>query len=373
MRRSFRWSGRRLLVAGVAAAAIGGGALVAAAASRDATTSSVIKACAKKQNGQLRVVADQAKCRHSETPISWNVRGATGARGPTGSAGPAGATGAAGPAGPPGPMGPAGAAGPAGARGPTGASGAVAARGPTGATGPAGPAGAPGPAGARGPTGPKGDAGAGVTSIAQLSGASCGSGSAAGTIAVSYDSSAHVVLTCVPSGGGGGGGGGSATLVVNEFMTGTTGAAANEFVEVANVGTAAVDVSGFKLVYRSAAGTSDVSLATIPSGTSIPAGGYYLFGGGGYAGSPAADQSFSFGIAATGGGLGLRNADGALVDSVGYGTATNAFVEGSAAAAPATTDAPGTSAARLPNGHDTNSNASDFGSATPPTPKASNS
>jgi hypothetical protein len=160
--------------------------------------------------------------------------------------------------------------------------------------------------------------------------------------------------------------------VINEFMTGTTGAAGNEFVEVANIGTAAADVGGFKLVYRSAAGTSDVSLATIPAGTTIPAGGYYLFGGGSYAGSPAADQSFSFGIASTGGGLGLRNADGALVDSVGYGTATNAFVEGSAAAAPATTDAPGTSAARLPNGHDTNNNSVDFGAETPPSPKAAN-
>jgi Lamin Tail Domain/Collagen triple helix repeat (20 copies) len=359
----------RLLAAGVAAVVLGGGALVAAAASRDAATSSVINACAKKKNGQLRMVADATKCHHSENPISWNARGATGARGPTGAQGPAGATGPAGPAGPAGSVGP---PGPAGARGPTGATGAAGARGPTGPAGAQGPAGA---AGARGPTGPKGDPGGSLTSIAQLNGVACGSGSAAGTIAVSYDSSAHVVLTCVPSGGGGGGGGGggSATLVVNEFMTGTTGAAANEFVEVANVGTAAVDVSGFKLVYRSAAGTSDVALGTIPSGTSIPAGGYYLFGGSGYAGTPAADQSFSFGIAATGGGLGLRNADGALVDSVGYGTATNAFVEGSAAAAPATTDAPGTSAARLPNGHDTNSNSADFGSATPPTPKASNS
>ena len=374
----------RLLAAGVAAVVLGSGALVAAAASRDATSSAVINACAKKRNGQLRVVADATKCHQSENAISWNARGATGARGPTGPAGPAGATGPAGPAGATGPAGPAGppgqmgptgatgAAGPAGARGPTGASGAAGARGPTGATGPAGAQGPAGAAGARGPTGPKGDPGGSLTSIAQLAGVACGSGSTAGTIAVSYDSSAHVVLTCVPSGGGGGGGGGSATLVVNEFMTGTTGAAANEFVEVANVGTAAVDVSGFKLVYRSASGTSDVALATIPSGTSIPAGGYYLFGGSAYAGSPAADQSFSFGIAATGGGLGLRTADGTLVDSVGYGSATNAFVEGSAAAAPATTDAPGTSAARLPNGHDTNSNSTDFGSATPPTPKASN-
>jgi hypothetical protein len=193
---------------------------------------------------------------------------------------------------------------------------------------------------------------------------------------VSYDASNHVVLTCTASGGGGGGGGGggSATLVINEFMTGTTGAASNEFVEIANVGTAAVDVSGFKLVYRSASGTSDVSLATIPSGTTIAAGGYYLFGGSAYAESPAPDQSFSTGIAATGGGLGLRNADGTLVDSVGYGSSTtNAFVEGTPTAPPATTASPGTSAARLPNGHDTNDNSADFGAASPPTPKASNS
>ena len=206
-----------------------------------------------------------------------------------------------------------------------------------------------------------------------LNGIPCGTGSAAGTIAVSYASSAHVVLTCTPSGGGGGGGGGSSTLVINEFMTGVTGAASNEFVEIANVGTAAADVSGWKLAYRSAAGTSDTSLGTIPAGTTIPAGGYYLFGGSAYAGTPAADQSFSTGIAATGGGLGLRNADGTLVDSVGYGPATtNAFVEGTPTAAPATTAAPGTSAARLPNGHDTNDNSADFAVGSTPTPRAPN-
>ena len=61
-------------------------------------------------------------------------------------------------------------------------------------------------------------------------------------------------------------------------------------------------------------------------------------------------------------------------DSVGWGSSTtNTFVEGTPTAAPATTAAPGTSAARLPNGHDTNANSTDFGAASPPTPKASNS
>jgi hypothetical protein len=348
-------------VLGAAAAAILGGGLVTAAASRnDASEESVIRACVNNTNGQVRIV-DSDRCRHNEHAISWNVQGPAGAPGPAGPPGPAGATGPAGPA------------GPKGDRGPTGATGPVGAVGPTGAAGPAGPAGPAGAAGARGPTGPKGDPGASLTSVDQLDGISCTAGSSAGTIDVSYDASLHVVLTCVAGGGGGGGGGGSTTLEINEFMTGTTGAAANEFVEVVNLGTAAADVGGFRLVYRSASGTSDVALATIPAGTTIPAGGYYLFGGSGYAGTPAADQAFSFGLSSTGGGIGLRDADGNLLDSVGYGSSTtNAFVEGSPAAAPPTVAAPGTSAARLPNGSDTNNNSVDFGAATPPTPKASN-
>jgi Lamin Tail Domain/Collagen triple helix repeat (20 copies) len=371
----FRSSRVRLLVAAAAVIALGGGGVVAAA-SRDDSSPLVIKACANRVNGKLRLAGPSGSCKHNERLISWNVKGPAGPVGATGPAGPPGPTGAAGPAGPAGSAGP---AGPAGARGPTGPAGLAGAAGPAGPAGPAGTAGAAGAkgaTGARGPTGPKGDSGGGsLTSIAQLNGVACTAGTAAGTIAVSYDASNHVVLTCTPtSGGGGGGGGGSATLVINEFVTGVTGAASDEFVEIANVGTAAVDVSGYKLAYRSASGTSDVSLATIPSGTTIPAGGYYLFGGSAYAGTPAADQSFSTAIAATGGGLGLRNADGTLVDSVGWGSATtNAFVEGTPTAAPATTAAPGTSAARLPNGHDTNSNSTDFGAASPPTPKASNS
>jgi hypothetical protein len=190
---------------------------------------------------------------------------------------------------------------------------------------------------------------------------------------LTYDGAGHAILTCVTGGGGGGGGGGDAAMSVNELMTGVTGAATDEFVEIANTGTAAADLSGWKLVYRSAAGTSDVVLATVPDGTSLAAGGFFLFGGAGYAGSPLADQSFSTSIAATGGGVGLRDADGNLVDSVGWGTATNAFVEGTVTAAPPTTEAPGTSTGRIPDGEDTNDNAVDFTLDDSPTPKAGNS
>jgi hypothetical protein len=170
----------------------------------------------------------------------------------------------------------------------------------------------------------------------------------------------------VPSGGG------EADVSVNELMTGITGAASNEFVEIANTGAAAADISGWKLVYRSAAGTSDVVLATVADGTSLAPGSFFLFGGAAYGGGPAPDDSFSTSIAATGGGVGLRNAAGTLVDSVGWGTATNAFVEGTVAAAPPTTDAPGTSIGRAPDGDDTNDNAADFVLDDSPTPKAGN-
>lgn len=159
---------------------------------------------------------------------------------------------------------------------------------------------------------------------------------------------------------------------LNEVATGTTGAAADEFVELANTGTAPADVGGWKLVYRSASGSSDVGLATIPAGTVIAAGGFYLFAGSAYAGAQPADQAFGTGLAATGGAVAIRDSSGALVDSVGWGTATNALVEGSVAPVPPTTAAPGSSIVRLPNGHDTNDNGADFRVTATPTPRASN-
>ena len=238
-------------------------------------------------------------------------------------------------------------------------------RGPAGAAGAQGPA---GPQGAQGPQGPKGDPGQGLASFDAVHGLACTDEGQAGTIELDYDAEHHAILTCAVDGGGGGGGGGDpAGLRVNEVMTGSTVAASDEFVEIVNTGSSAVDIAGFRLVYRSAAGTSDIVLATIPDGTSIAAGAYYLLGGSGYAGAITPDQSFSTGIAGTGGGVGLRRADGSLVDSVGWGSATNALVEGSASAAPASADPPGQSAARVPNGQDTNNNAVDFvvGASTP--------
>jgi hypothetical protein len=281
--------------------------------------------------------------------------------------GPAGAEGKPGSAGATGPSGP---AGPQGATGQTGATGAAGPAGLPGPTGPAGPAGPKGDTGAKGDQGPKGDAGPALASIEALSGIAC---QTSGKLTLGFDAAGVVTLTCAaaagpppppPSG--------TPPVRVNEIQTGTTGSAADEFVELVNTGTASADIAGWKIVYRSAAGTADTTLATVPSGTTIPAAGFYLLGGSAYAGAAAADQSFSAGLAATGGAVGIRDGSGDLVDSAGWGTATNALVESSPAAAPPATASPGSSLARIPDGHDTGSNAADFTITATATPKASN-
>jgi Lamin Tail Domain/Collagen triple helix repeat (20 copies) len=328
---------RRLLLLAAAVPALAAGVALAAHGSPHKRANGVIYSCVQKANGRLRVVAGPGSCRRSEQPLSWNSHGPAGLKGPTGPAGDRGPT------------------GPQGSQGAQGAQGVPGARGATGAAGDAGP------------TGPAGPAGPKVGSLDELNGSTCHAPAGTGTLAIVYAADGTASIACKTDGGGG-----SGTVRINEFMTGTAAAASNEFVEIVNVGTAAIDLSGYKLVYRSAAGTSDTSLDTIPSGTTLAAGAFYLFGGSGYTGPPAADQSFATALAGTGGGLALRDASGAIVDSVGYGTATNAFVRGTAAPAPPTVAAPGNSDVRLPDGHETGDNSADFSVSTTPTPRAAN-
>ena len=231
-----------------------------------------------------------------------------------------------------------------------------------GAAGPTGPAGPEGAIGAQGPQGPAGPA---LTSFDSLTGLGCTVGGQAGAISIAYDGSGLAQIHCVA------GAGGDAVVRINEFSVGVEGALGDEFVEIANTGTAAADLSAWKLVYRSGGGTSDVSLATLADGTMLAPGAFFLFGGSGYTGAHPADKSFSAGLASAAGGVAIKDADGNIVDSVGWGDATNAFVEGTSAAAPAIEPAPGKSGARHPDGHDTNVNSADF-TIGDPTPGTSN-
>lgn len=162
---------------------------------------------------------------------------------------------------------------------------------------------------------------------------------------------------------------GDCTVVINEFQTGGSNAN-HEFVELFNPCAAAVDLTGWKLAYRSAAGVSDNAMGALLSG-SLAAGGYFLAVSSSYATAfptVVAQHTFSNAIGGGGGGFGLRNAALELVDSVGYGTATNAFVETAAAPAPASSK----SAGRTPNGVDTDDNSADFTVADVPSPGAAN-
>jgi Lamin Tail Domain len=303
---------KMLAALGVAVVALSGAALAAIP-----DGNGVIHGCRKVDGGALRVVARASACRSRERPLSWSQRG------PAGPAGPAGATGAAGPA------------------------------GPKGATGPQGPAGPPGPAGPA------------LASLDSLAGIACTISGQAGITSLAYDAAGLAQIHCVA------GSGGEALVRINEFSVGVEGALGDEFVELVNTGSAAAELAGWKLVYRSGAGTSDVSLGTLADGTTLAPGAFFLFGGSAYSGAHPADKSFTAGLASGAGGLALKKADGTVVDSVGWGDATNAFVEGTAAPAPPIAPAPGKSDARHPNGDDTNVNSTDF-TAGDPTPGTSN-
>jgi hypothetical protein len=214
----------------------------------------VIHACRKVDGGALRVVAKASACRSGERALAWNQRG------------------------------------------------------PAGPTGPAGPA---GPEGATGAQGPQGPAGPGLASFDSLAGLGCTIGGQAGAISIAYDGSGLAQIHCVA------GAGGDAVIRINEFSVGIEGALGDEFVEIVNTGTAAADLSGWKLVYRSGAGTSDVSLGTLADGTMLAPGAFFLFGGSSYSGAHAADKSFSAGLASAAGGVAIKDADGNIVDSVG--------------------------------------------------------
>jgi Bacterial Ig-like domain (group 2) len=163
--------------------------------------------------------------------------------------------------------------------------------------------------------------------------------------------------------------------VINEAL-GEGRAASDEWVELYNPCSHAIDVGGYTLVYHGAAsGALDQPLATL-EGTMAP-GAFRLYAGAGYTGTGAAaadgvwagsngllDKS-SFGV-------GLRKPSAttpALVDGVAFGTVVNnPFLEGTAA--PGLIG--GVAGARIPfDGNDTDDGHRDF-STLIPSPKASN-
>jgi hypothetical protein len=147
-------SSRPAMVLTLVAALIGGTTVGLVSA----TTTGVIYACVNNASGAVMILTSGQTCHTNWTAIQWNEQG------------------------------------PQGLRGADGATGAV---GPVGATGATGPAGAAGADGATGATGPAGVVG----SLNDLDGRPCNSGSAAGTVVVSYGGAPDyaVSLRCVPT------------------------------------------------------------------------------------------------------------------------------------------------------------------------------
>ncbi len=159
------------------------------------------------------------------------------------------------------------------------------------------------------------------------------------------------------------------TLVVSEVQTGGA-SASDEFVEIANQGLASVDLLGLEVVYVTSSGSTVTRKATWAASTVLDPGKRFLLGNGSGVFGAIADATYSGGFAATGGAIALRVVGGTAIDAVGWGDATNAFVEGTAAPAPAA----GSSLERLPGGAagnttDTNDNAQDWFVQGAPTPQ----
>ena len=163
----------------------------------------------------------------------------------------------------------------------------------------------------------------------------------------------------------------SPNVVISQFQAGGTTNANDEFVELHNIGSAPVDLNGYRVVYRSSNGTNDVGpFATWTTSTILQPGQYYLIASTSYTGGVTPDMTYdpavcTCSMSATAGGLAVRNGamnTGTIIDAVGWGAASNVFFEGTRTIAPPNS----TSQARVLNGcQDTDNNAADFSNLNP--------
>ncbi|CAN5311227.1 hypothetical protein BH10ACI3_BH10ACI3_29170 [soil metagenome] len=167
----------------------------------------------------------------------------------------------------------------------------------------------------------------------------------------------------------------SPNLVISQFQPGTTASANDEFIELHNIGPVAVDLNGYRVVYRSQNGVTDVGpMASWATSTVVQPGQFYLIASTSYTGTVTPNITYNnttcaCSLSATQGGLAIRlggQDTGAVIDAVGWGPATNIFFEGTRTIAPGS----GNSQARKQNGcQDTDDNLADFATLTPFAPR----
>ena len=159
-------------------------------------------------------------------------------------------------------------------------------------------------------------------------------------------------------------------VLLSEVMTGGA-SASDEFIELYDAATSPVDLVGDEVVYVTATGGTVTRKATWTASTLLAPGQHLLLANSAGVYEALADATYSGGLAATGGAVALRAADGSVIDALAWGNATSGFVEGTAAVAPPT----GSSLERLPggdagNGVDTNDDSLDWFPQPDPDPQA---
>src|SRR3989338_2931300 len=122
-------------------------------------------------------------------------------------------------------------------------------------------------------------------------------------------------------------------LVISQVQTtGGAGKTTNDFIEIHNPTGSDIDLMGMRLVKRTETGTSDTSIKSWTESAIVPAGGYYLWANADFVDIGIVPDATTSASIADNNGIALRlgsNDTGTIVDSVGWGSASNAFVEGS--------------------------------------------
>ena len=122
-------------------------------------------------------------------------------------------------------------------------------------------------------------------------------------------------------------------ILISQVQAGAGGNNNHEFIELYNYGGELVDLQGWSLVYRLPASEDDLPVLTWEESAFIPPFGYFLLVRRGQDFGVIPDAFFDQAMNNSGGGLGLLNPDGQLVDALAWGNAPDRFTEGTAAPA----------------------------------------
>jgi hypothetical protein len=167
----------------------------------------------------------------------------------------------------------------------------------------------------------------------------------------------------------------TAPVVISEVQAGLAGDNTHEFIELYNRTAQPVDLRGWALWYRLPTSREDLFIYRWQQSAIIPPYGHYLLTYDGLdVGIPADAAYDENALNLNAGGLQLRQTDGKVIDSLGWGDAPEGFYEGS----PAPKLENGSALERLPgasagNGLDSDDNAADFALGASPTPQNSGS